>query len=165
MPLPLPEGQGAAILTFNGEGEVLSSSQGMDGAEGLLPRNRALKALVGTRPLAFTGRSNQGLERVYSVVPLIEENLYALGTWPGEFDRPILHGLATYGLAARAILKTLLDYDAARLVGLDVRFSAPVYPGETVRFEIWEEGGEARFRASIPARDVVVLNNGAARFV
>jgi acyl dehydratase len=80
------------------------------------------------------------------------------------FDRPILHGLATYGLAARAILKTLLDYDSARLVGLDVRFSAPVYPGETVRFEIWEEDGEARFRASIPARDVVVLNNGAARF-
>ena len=79
------------------------------------------------------------------------------------FDRPILHGLATYGLAARAILKTLLDYDAARLVGLDVRFSAPVYPGETVRFEIWEEAGEARFRASIPQRGVVVLNNGAAR--
>ena len=42
--------------------------------------------------------------------------------------------------------------------------AAPVYPGETVRFEIWEEDGEARFRASIPARDVVVLNNGAARF-
>jgi acyl dehydratase len=80
------------------------------------------------------------------------------------FDRPILHGLATYGLAARAILRSLLDYDAARLVGLDVRFSAPVYPGETVRFDIWEEGGEARFRASVPSRDVMVLNNGAARF-
>jgi acyl dehydratase len=80
------------------------------------------------------------------------------------FDRPILHGLATYGLAARAILKSSLDYDASRLVGLDVRFSAPVYPGETVRFEIWEEDGEARFRASIPERDVLVLNNGAARF-
>ncbi len=80
------------------------------------------------------------------------------------FERPILHGLATYGLAARAILKTLLDYDASRLIGLDVRFSSPVYPGETVRFDIWEEGGEARFRASIPARGVMVLNNGAARF-
>jgi two-component sensor histidine kinase len=87
LPLPVSDGQGAAILTFNADGEVLSSSQGMEGAEGLLPRNRALKALVGTRPLAFTGRSNQGLERVYSVVPLIEENLYALGTWPGEGNR------------------------------------------------------------------------------
>lgn len=80
------------------------------------------------------------------------------------FERPILHGLATYGLAARAILKTICDYEAGRLAGLDVRFSAPVYPGETVRFDIWREGDEARFRASIPARQVVVLNNGAARF-
>ncbi len=87
LPLPMPEGQGAAILTFNAEGEVLTSSLGMDEAAGLLPRNRALKALVGSRPLAFTASSAQGLERVYSVVPLIEQNLYALGTWPGEGNR------------------------------------------------------------------------------
>lgn len=81
------------------------------------------------------------------------------------FERPILHGLATYGLAGRAILRTLCDYDAARLIGLDVRFSAPVYPGETVRFEIWEEGSEARFRARVTERDnLLVLNNGCARF-
>ena len=79
------------------------------------------------------------------------------------FDRPILHGLATYGLGCRAILKTICDYDASRLTGLDVRFSAPVYPGETVRFEIWQDGTEVRFRALVPERDVVVLNNGAAR--
>ena len=80
------------------------------------------------------------------------------------FDRPILHGLATYGLAGRAILRALCDYDAARLSGLDVRFSAPVYPGETVRFEIWQQGNEARFRATVPERDnLLVLNNGAAR--
>ena len=81
------------------------------------------------------------------------------------FERPILHGLATYGLAARAILKTLLDYNASRLTGLDVRFSAPVYPGETVRFDIWREGDGARFRASVAERQVVVLDNGTARFV
>ena len=80
------------------------------------------------------------------------------------FDRPILHGLATYGLAGRAILRSLCDYDASRLTGLDVRFSAPVYPGETVRFEIWQDGREARFRALVPERDnLLVLNNGAAR--
>nr|WP_231711598.1 MaoC/PaaZ C-terminal domain-containing protein [Xanthobacter dioxanivorans] len=50
------------------------------------------------------------------------------------------------------------------MTGLDVRFSAPVHPGETVRFHIWREGGEARFSASIPERQVVVLNNGAAGF-
>ena len=81
------------------------------------------------------------------------------------FDRPILHGLATYGLACRAVLKSICDYDASRLTGLDVRFSAPVYPGETVRFEIWQDGKEVRFRASVPERDVLVLNNGAARLV
>ncbi len=80
------------------------------------------------------------------------------------FKAPILHGLATYGLAGRAILKTMCDYDASKLTGLDVRFSSPVYPGETVRFEVWKEGDEARFRATVPARDVMVLNNGAARF-
>jgi len=80
------------------------------------------------------------------------------------FKAPILHGLATYGLAGRAILRSLCDYDAARLTGLDVRFSAPVYPGETVRFEIWQDGKEARFRALVPERDnLLVLNNGAAR--
>ncbi|MCK4860912.1 MAG: MaoC family dehydratase N-terminal domain-containing protein [Rhodobacteraceae bacterium] len=81
------------------------------------------------------------------------------------FDSPILHGLATYGLACRAVLKTICEYDASCLKGLDVRFSAPVYPGETVRFEIWQDGKEVRFRASVPERDVLVLNNGAARLV
>jgi len=79
------------------------------------------------------------------------------------FDRPILHGMATYGIAGRAVLKTVCDYDATKLVGLDVRFSAPVYPGETVRVEIWQDGKEIRFRASVVERDLVVLNNGAAR--
>ncbi|MBL4874410.1 MAG: MaoC family dehydratase N-terminal domain-containing protein [Rhodobacteraceae bacterium] len=81
------------------------------------------------------------------------------------FKRPILHGLATYGLACRAVLKSICDYDASRLTGLDVRFSAPVYPGETVRFEIWQDGKEVRFRALVPERNVLVLNNGAARLV
>ncbi len=79
------------------------------------------------------------------------------------FERPILHGMATYGIAGRAILKTVCDYDATRLKGLDVRFSAPVYPGETVRSEIWVNGPDVRFRASVLERDLVVLNNGAAR--
>ncbi|WP_203193730.1 MaoC/PaaZ C-terminal domain-containing protein [Xanthobacter dioxanivorans] len=62
-------------------------------------------------------------------------------------------------------VKRVIDYNVkVRVTGLDVRFSAPVHPGETVRFHIWREGGEARFSASIPERQVVVLNNGAAGF-
>jgi acyl dehydratase len=81
------------------------------------------------------------------------------------FDRPILHGLCTYGVAGHAVLKTLCGYDASRLRRFDMRFSAPVYPGETIRTEIWEEGaGRASFRARVLERDVVVLNNGLAEY-
>jgi acyl dehydratase len=78
------------------------------------------------------------------------------------FDRPILHGLCTFGVAGHAVLKTLCDYDPARLKRLDVRFSAPVFPGETIRTEMWVDGSEVSLRARVVARDAVVLNNGLA---
>jgi acyl dehydratase len=78
------------------------------------------------------------------------------------FKRPILHGLCTYGVAARAVLKLCCDNDPAALARFDVRFSAPVYPGETIKTEIWRDGGRISFRARVVERDVVVLNNGLA---
>lgn len=78
------------------------------------------------------------------------------------FDRPILHGLATYGIAAHAILKTWCDYQPDRLTALDVRFSAPVYPGETIRTEMWRQDDRIAFRARVLERDRIVLNNGLA---
>lgn len=79
------------------------------------------------------------------------------------FDRPILHGLCTYGIAARAIVRTCLDGDAARLIEFSARFSSPVYPGETLRTEIWREEERIQFRCVIAERDAVVLSNGLAR--
>lgn len=79
------------------------------------------------------------------------------------YDRPILHGMATYGLAAHAILRLYCDYEGDRLAELDVRFSAPVFPGETVRVETWRDGDVVSYRASVPARGALVLNNGRAR--
>jgi len=77
------------------------------------------------------------------------------------FDRPILHGLCTYGMAARAVIEQVLDHDAARLKRLALRFTSPVWPGETVRYELWREGAALlRLRASVDARQTVVLNNG-----
>ena len=76
------------------------------------------------------------------------------------FDRPILHGLGTYGVACHAIVATLCDYDPARLARLSVRFSSPVFPGETIRFEIYHEGSEYAFRARVAERDKVVLDYG-----
>lgn len=76
------------------------------------------------------------------------------------FEAPILHGLCTLGVAGRAVLKTYCGNDPARFKSLKLRFSAPVYPGETVRTEMWKDGNEVSFRAKIVERDVVVLNNG-----
>lgn len=74
------------------------------------------------------------------------------------FDQPILHGLCTMGIAAFAALKTILDFDASRIVGMRVRFTAPVLPGDTIRTEVWRDGGVLSMRASVPARGVTVLD-------
>ncbi len=78
------------------------------------------------------------------------------------FKAPILHGLASYGVAARAVLKSIDDTGSPRLKSLGLRFSAPVYPGETMRTEIWRDGNEVSFRARVLERDVIALNNGIA---
>jgi len=78
------------------------------------------------------------------------------------FPRPILHGLATFGVAGHAILKTLCGYDPARFKSIAGRFSSPVFPGETIRTEMWRDGPIVSFRARLVERDVVVLNNGRA---
>lgn len=77
------------------------------------------------------------------------------------FEKPILHGLCTYGMAARAVIEKLLDFDASRLRRIAVRFTSPVWPGETVRYELWRESATlVRLRATVDARGVVVLSNG-----
>lgn len=78
------------------------------------------------------------------------------------FRQPILHGLCTLGVAGHALLKTCCDYDPERLKSIRVRFTAPVYPGETLRTEIWRDGALISFRARVLERDVVVLSNGRA---
>lgn len=74
------------------------------------------------------------------------------------FDIPILHGLCTYGVAGRALLRALCDDDPARFGSMSVRFSAPTYPGRTLRIEIWLDGDHARFRTS--DGENVVLDRG-----
>lgn len=76
------------------------------------------------------------------------------------FDIPILHGLCSYGIACHAVLKTMLDYDQTRMTGFDVRFSSPVFPGETQVVEMWQDGNVISFRVRIKERDVISINNG-----
>ncbi len=81
------------------------------------------------------------------------------------FERPILHGLCTYGIAARAVLAAYCENDVARLQALFARFSRPVFPGETIRLEFFEPTPTAvRFRASVVERNLVVLDRGTAEF-
>jgi acyl dehydratase len=76
------------------------------------------------------------------------------------FPRPILHGLATFGVVGHALLRCQCGYDPARFARMAVRFSSPVFPGETIRTEIWRDGNVVSFRARVIERDIIVLNNG-----
>lgn len=79
------------------------------------------------------------------------------------FDRPILHGLATYGLVAKALVDELLDFDAARLDRLSVRFAGPLFPGETLRTSIWLDGHRLRLQAGCAERDgAAILTHATA---
>lgn len=78
------------------------------------------------------------------------------------YPRPILHGLCTLGVVFHALFRELVDYREDRLKALSLRFSSPVFPGETIRTEIWRDGS---FRARVVERDVVVVNNGKLDFV
>ncbi len=82
----------------------------------------------------------------------------------GGYHAPILHGLCTYGFAARAIIKHCCGNDAARLRSIRARFSQPVFPGETLLTEIWSlPEGEIRFQTRSKERARVVLSHAAAR--
>jgi acyl dehydratase len=81
------------------------------------------------------------------------------------FGRPILHGLASYGVVGRVLLAQLCANEPSRLQRLDVRFSAPVYPGETFEISIWKEpGGRAFVEASVVERGLTVLKGGYVEY-
>lgn len=81
------------------------------------------------------------------------------------FPKPIMHGLGTYGVACRGLVKAFCGFDPARFKSVSARFSAPAYPGDTMVLECWRGAGadEVAFRARVPARDVTVLSHGHAR--
>ena len=76
------------------------------------------------------------------------------------FPRPILHGMCTYGITCRGVLQTYADYDPAAFRQHAVRFSSPVYPGETVTMDLWKDGDVISFEARVKSRDVTVIKSG-----
>ncbi|MGK2958227.1 MAG: MaoC/PaaZ C-terminal domain-containing protein [Acidimicrobiales bacterium] len=81
----------------------------------------------------------------------------------GGFDRPILHGLCSYGFTGRALLRELCGSDPARFSSMDARFSKPVIPGDTLTVSMWVEGSEAVFQTKTQD-GTVVIDNGRLVF-
>lgn len=79
------------------------------------------------------------------------------------FPEPILHGLCTLGIAGHALLRNVCDYEPSRMRKMSLRFSSPVFPGETIRTEIWNgEAGTVGFRCTVVERGMIAINNGFA---
>ena len=78
------------------------------------------------------------------------------------FPRPILHGLCTYGITCRAVMQAYTDFDPAPIRSHQARFSAPLFPGETVTVDLWRDGAVVSFEARVKDRDATVIKNGRA---
>jgi acyl dehydratase len=78
------------------------------------------------------------------------------------FSKPILHGSCTFGIVCRGLLKTMAAEAPHTLHRFGARFSNPVYPGDTIRTQLWRDGAQIWFRAKSVEREVVVLDRGVA---
>jgi len=76
------------------------------------------------------------------------------------FPRPILHGLCTYGITCRAVLQEVVDWNADRIESHQARFSAPVFPGDTITVDLWIDGNVISFEARVKERNATVIKNG-----
>ena len=76
------------------------------------------------------------------------------------FDRPILHGLCTYGIGCKAIVDTLLDGDVTQVASYGARFAGVVFPGETLQANVWKEDGRFVGVLTAPGRDNTVVLSG-----
>jgi acyl dehydratase len=76
------------------------------------------------------------------------------------FHLPILQGMCTYGITCRAVLQTYAEYDPTAFKRHAARFSAPVFPGETITIDLWKDRDIVSFEARVKARNVSVVKNG-----
>jgi acyl dehydratase len=78
------------------------------------------------------------------------------------FERPILHGLCTFAICARAIVGAFAGRKSTRLGHIQARFSAPVFPGDRLRIRLWRDGSEISFEAQVAGREATVIKGGRA---
>lgn len=76
------------------------------------------------------------------------------------FNGPLLHGRCLLGIAGRAILRTICDYDYTLITGIEAAFVAPAYPGEVLTTDMWQERNIVSFRCSVKERKTIVVDYG-----
>ncbi|MEX0617262.1 MAG: MaoC/PaaZ C-terminal domain-containing protein [Candidatus Woykebacteria bacterium] len=157
--------------TKDAEGRTLVTNRfgafilGEGGFGGVRDPNASKQHVLPTRPpdytMAYKTSQNQ------AVLYRLSGDLNPLHIDPGfaklaGFERPILHGLCTFGHVGCAVLHACCGGDPSRLKILEARFSGEVYPGETIITDIWQDGSTAILQARTEERDKVVISNAAA---
>ena len=127
------------------------------------PKAQFLNPPEGKRPdFSVSYKTTENQAAIYrlsgNLNPLHLDPSYAKSS--GRFNDPILHGLCTYGFAARAILFGACDGDVNRFKEFSGRFSLPVYPGDTITTEGWKDNG--RYIIQAHTEKGVVINNSYA---
>ena len=150
------KGEKAATLTmsmfYRGDGGFGGPTEGQPEPHAVPTRAPDLTVDVSTRPdQALLYRLNGDRNPLHSDPEFAKR---------AGFPRPILHGLCTYGLTCRAVLQATTDYDADQILSHQVRFSSPVFPGETISVDLWRDGKATSFEAKIKDRGVTVIRNG-----
>lgn len=151
----IADGQGALLATCRGT-TVLRGDGGFGGDSGPARAPHRLPERAPDHVFDTPTRPEQALLYRWNGDPNPLHLDPAVAARAG-FPRPILHGLCSYGCAAHALLAVLCDYDDRRFGAMDARFTAHVFPGETLRTEIWADGS---FRTRAVERDVVIIGNG-----
>lgn len=168
-------GRGAIVLAETelfdgGSGEAIATllstvfargDGGFGGANGRGPEPHPLPTRPADQVLALETRPEQAA--LYRLSgdrnPLHVDPAFARAA---GFDQPILHGLCTWGMVAGQVVRSACAGHAARLAHFEARFTAPVFPGETLVTELWADGETVSFRTRVAERGVLVLDHGKA---
>lgn len=138
---------------------VARADGGFGGSKATPPAPHALPDRSPEHVVSFRTRTDQAL--LYRLNgdrnPLHADPAFAARA---GFDRPILHGLCSYGVACRALIKSACEGDSDRIAEFSARFSSPAFPGDTIDTEVWRDGQIASFRCRARERDIVIINNG-----
>jgi acyl dehydratase len=150
------KGDKAATLTmsmfYRGDGGFGGPTEGQPEPHAVPTRSPDLSVDISTRPdQALLYRLNGDRNPLHSDPEFARR---------AGFPRPILHGLCTYGLTCRAVLQAITDYDPDQILSHQVRFSSPVFPGETISVDLWRDGKQISFEAQVKERGVTVIRNG-----